>query len=535
MKLLRILYLLFAVILFTTSCSRTNEKLLQAEQLIESSPDSAMAILQKYNYNCLTDKDKAFYGLVYMQIRDKNLLPLEPDSLLEFSLKYYLDTHNDHEKLATCYLYKGKQFKNIQDYAKAIECYLYSSDLIQDNENYELIGKLFFEQGYINAVQGEYKLARLKLNRSIQYFKISNSANPAFHSAIYIGWSFHEECLYEEAIKYYKSFKNNINDLLQKGVLWQEIAGNYYKLKQYDSAKYYLTEVLNYPYLQKNKAKRYSMMADLCFDIRQVDSAIYYSNKTLLYKTGITTRRNIYRILSNSYSLKGNAYYAREFMSKYQDCTDSIRKIDSQTKGSYIENMHNTQKDAEKSRSWIWYLSVLVILIFVLAILFYIRKHRKGLLTIKTIEEKQLVQKKETVQEVIERTKNALHQSLKEKRNEMAKKSKQNTPEARHEMILQMFDELVHFKNKQHFKNEMDNTLNNLYSKLETGYPKLKTKEKQWACLNMLDIANDDCMQLLDYNTEAYKKMKQRFALKIGVDAVANIDAVLKNILYDAT
>jgi hypothetical protein len=29
--------------------------------------------------------------------------------------------------------------------------------------------------------------------------------------------------------------------------------------------------------------------------------------------------------------------------------------------------------------------------------------------------------------------------------------------------------------------------------------------------------------------------MKQRFAQKIGVDAVANIDEVLEKILYDAT
>jgi tetratricopeptide (TPR) repeat protein len=346
MKLLRLIYLLLAVIFFTPSCSHTNEQLLRAEQLAETATDSATTILQKYNYNSLTDKEKAMYGLVYMHIKDKNLLALEPDSLLEFSLKYYFDKHNDHEKLATCYLYKGKQFKNKQDYAKAIECFLYSQDLIQDNANYELLGKLFFELGYINAVQGEFKPARLKLNKSIQYFKLSNSANLAFNSAIYIGWSFHEECLYNNAIKYYNSFKVNIKDSLQKGVLWQEIAGNYYKLKQYDSAKYYLTEVLDYPYLQKNKAKRYSMMADLCFDSHQTDSAIFYSTKTLRYKTGITTRRNVYRILANSYSQKGNAYKVREYMYKYQDCTDSIRKIDSQTKGSYIETMHNTQKEA---------------------------------------------------------------------------------------------------------------------------------------------------------------------------------------------
>jgi hypothetical protein len=239
--------------------------------------------------------------------------------------------------------------------------------------------------------------------------------------------------------------------------------------------------------------------------------------------------------MTNCEFINGRTKNVTKYMNKYVELGDSIYKLDKQIKGSYIETMHNTQKDAEKSRSWIWYISVLAILIIVLAILFYIRKHRKGMQTIKTIEEKQLVKKKESVQEIVERTKEALHKSLKEKRIELTKKIKQNSPEGRREMILQLYDESVHFKNKQHFKNEMDNTLNNLYSKLETSYPKLKTKEKQWACLNMLDIPKDDCIQLLDFNTESFKKMRQRFAQKIGVDTVTNIDAVLKKILYDAT
>jgi len=521
------------VILFTTSCSRTNDRLLQAEQLVETAPDSAMTILNKYSYNKLSDKDKALYGLVYMQVRDKKFLSLEPDSLLDFSLNYYLQKHDDHERLAVCYYYRGKGHKNNQNYVRAIECFLYSCDLMQNTKNYKILGSLFFELGCVNALQGEYQLARLKLNKSIQYFKISNSANPAFNSAIYIGWSFHEECLYEEAIKYYKSFKNNINDSLQKGVLWQEIAGNYYKLKQYDSAKYYLTEVLDYPYLQKNKAKRYSMMADLCFDIRQVDSAIYYSNKTLLYKTGITTRRNIYRILSNSYSLKGNAYYAREFMSKYQDCTDSIRKIDSQTKGSYIENMHNTQKDAEKSRSWIWYLSVFVFLIIAFSILLYVRKHKKNVLEMKIAEEKQIQQKSELRQEVVAKSRKAVETTIKERRDEVMSNLKNNNPEFRRKLLNKLYGEVIHFNDKIYFKKEMDAIMNSLYSKLESRYPELKEKDIQWACLYELNVSRDDIMDLLDFNLESYKKMRQRFAQKTGVQYIKSIDDLLENILTE--
>jgi len=104
MKFLRIFYLLIAVMLFTPSCSHTNEQMLQAEKLIETAPDSAMAILQKYNYNSLTDKDKALYGLVYVRIRDKKLLSLEPDSFLNFSLNYFSNKpEGDHLSMTLPY------------------------------------------------------------------------------------------------------------------------------------------------------------------------------------------------------------------------------------------------------------------------------------------------------------------------------------------------------------------------------------------------------------------------------------------------
>lgn len=534
MKLLRIFYLLFAVILFTTSCSRTNDRLLQAEQLIETAPDSAMAILNKYSYNKLSDKDKALYGLVYIQVRDKKFLSLEPDSFLNFSMNYY-QKRPESDYLSTTLLYIGRKYKYNLMYDKATEYYIKAFDNLKNTENNLLKARLNLDLADIHYNQKDFGQARDKYWKSFVYFKKAALQPQAFYALLNIGRTYHYSAEYAKAGKYYLKIKSYSKDSLQEGSLLHEIGQNFYKSKKYDSAYYYFHKAIKCPYVANNQSLRYYHLADLLFDMNKIDSALYYAEKSLRGDVDLRTRKGCYRILVNCKTLKGDVHALKRYMSKYQDCDDSIRKIDLQTKGSYIETMHNTQKDAEKSRSWIWYISALAILIIVLAILFYIRKHRKGIQTIKTIEEKQLVQKKESVQEIVERTKEALHKSLKEKRNELTKKIKQNTPEGRREMILQLYDESVHFKNKQHFKNEMDNTLNNLYSKLETSYPKLKTKEKQWACLNMLDIPKDDCIQLLDFNTESFKKMRQRFAQKIGVDTVTNIDAVLKKILYDAT
>ena len=512
------------------SCSHTNKQLLQAEALVETAPDSAMTILKTYNYNKLSDKDKALYGLVYIKIRDEKLLPLEPDSLLEFSLKYYLDIHNDHEKLATCYFYKGKQFKNIQHYAKAIECFLYSYDLIHDNENYELIGKLFFEQGYINAVQGEYKLARQKLNKSIHYFKDAKLQGLAFNSVIYLGWSFHEEGAYNKAINYYKSFSDNIKDSLQKGVLWQEIAINYYKQKQFDSAKYYLGEVLNYPYLQKNKAKRYSIMADLCFDLHQIDSAIYYSQKTLLYNSGIITRRNVYRILANSYSLKGNSYKVSEYMSKYQDCNDSIRKIDSQTKGSYIETMHNTQQEAAKSRNWIWYLLISIVLIISGSVYLYITKHKRAERKLKLNEVNHSQQKAAIRKDIMMKKQTSLLTNIERIKTEQKLTEKGNAKFP--ERVKSIYNELLHIQDQALFFCEMDGALNSIVTKLKTQAPDIKDKELIWSCLHLLDVPTHDMLILLNYESvNSLKRMKGRLALKLGLENATLLNDYLLQLL----
>lgn len=534
MKLLRILYLLFAVILFTTSCSRTNEKLLQAEQLIESSPDSAMTILNKYSYNKLSDKDKALYGLVYMQVRDKKVLPIEPDSFLDFSISYYKSKNNDNDRLGLCYLYRGRDLKYNFRYEKAMEYYLKALDELNGSDNYLYLGRINSDIGFIFNVQRDFDKSREKYADAYDCYIKANSNTLAFYSKLNIGRAYHEEKKYDLASNYYKTLLNLPSDSLQQGALLQEVAINLYDKNALDSAVYFFRKVLDYPYIGNNYSIRCYYLSELYFELHKLDTAALFAQRSLV-DADIRIQKECYRILVNCKTMQGEIKELNHYMSKYQDCADTIQIIDTQLKGSVIEKIYTVEKKMNESRSWIWYLSIFALIIIVFSISIYVRKHRKGIQTIKTIEEKQLVQKKESVQEIVDRTKEALHQSLKEKRNELTKKIKQNTPDGRREMILQLYDELVHFKNKQHFKNEMDNTLNNLYTKLETGHPKLKTKEKQWACLNMLEIPNEESMQLLDYNTEAYKKMKQRFAQKIGVYAVANIDAVLEKILYDAT
>lgn len=74
--------------------------LAKADSLMEEHPDSALMILARIEPQTITnDEDKALYGLLFTQARDKNQLTLEDDSLIRYSQKYYEDRH-DSSRLA---------------------------------------------------------------------------------------------------------------------------------------------------------------------------------------------------------------------------------------------------------------------------------------------------------------------------------------------------------------------------------------------------------------------------------------------------
>ena len=96
------------IFLLFVGCSLLPNKMKTAEQLMETSPDSALQLLQQIKPNqSLSNADRALYGLLLFEALDKKYLPLKPDSAINFSLDYY-QSKNDKFRLAKCYFYGRK-------------------------------------------------------------------------------------------------------------------------------------------------------------------------------------------------------------------------------------------------------------------------------------------------------------------------------------------------------------------------------------------------------------------------------------------
>jgi len=516
----------FLYVLILYGCSVIPDKLQTAEQLLESNPDSALHFIQHLLPNShLTGSKKALYYLLLTKALDKNYLPLKPDTLLDFSINYYL-SHHDNEHLAECYLYKGRMYKNVFLYEKAMTFYLAALDVAIERNN-TLLARINFDMGEIQLSQGDYRLSREKYRQAYKYFTKAGLQNQAFFSLLDIGRSFHAAKEYKNAQTYFRRTLPFARDSLQKGSILQEMAINFYDFHKLDSALVYFRKVIKYPYIGNNRAIRYYYFADMLFDLKQTDSACFYAKCTFRYKPDIRTQRECYRILVNSAALKDNLVELSQYMDNYQHCSDSIRKIDSQTKGSILETIHNKNIEVVKTKNNFWYLFLFFLIVITIMLHLYLKRNRRIKSEKLQLEEKQLNQKVSKRKEIVFKHRDKLLKKIESIKEDQAVERKKASQVEKEILDRNIYKEIIHINDINFFHQEMDTVLNNIVTKLKTNYPSLNEKEICWCCLSMLKIPTGDIYLLLDYKVTGLKKMKQRLSQKFNLSGATELNTFL--------
>ena len=103
------------------ACDRPESRRLQrAEAVMESAPDSALAILDSIDTASLTHaSDRALYALLLTQGRIKTYEVLTDDSLISTAVRYYED-HGPDSNLMKSLFYQGEILSNNREFSKAI-------------------------------------------------------------------------------------------------------------------------------------------------------------------------------------------------------------------------------------------------------------------------------------------------------------------------------------------------------------------------------------------------------------------------------
>lgn len=106
MKAKFLIIILAVASLTVCSCREVHPDLQRAEAIMESAPDSALALLEAINGSELNGEARALHALLLTQALDKNYIDVTDDSLIKIAARYYLPSDDEYHKMLT-YIYRA--------------------------------------------------------------------------------------------------------------------------------------------------------------------------------------------------------------------------------------------------------------------------------------------------------------------------------------------------------------------------------------------------------------------------------------------
>lgn len=121
----------------------------KAASIMESRPDSAMALLDSIDFEMLrTRQDKARFALLKSMALDKNYVDKTDFDVLQPAIDYYLRKGTPDEKLMT-YYYQGRIYQNQGDRDQAFGAFARGLDIAEECKDSLLVARTLIAQGCI--------------------------------------------------------------------------------------------------------------------------------------------------------------------------------------------------------------------------------------------------------------------------------------------------------------------------------------------------------------------------------------------------
>lgn len=155
------LYMMLSVFVSTlASCnqgSALDNKLDDAEKVMNEFPDSALKILRGIEKGCLNSKaEQARFALLMSQALDKNYIDTTSFEILQPALDYFLKNVSPDEKLRT-YYYQGRIFQNQENKDSAMQSFMRGREYCSNASDTLTMANLLVAQGTIFSITYKFE------------------------------------------------------------------------------------------------------------------------------------------------------------------------------------------------------------------------------------------------------------------------------------------------------------------------------------------------------------------------------------------
>ena len=390
-KFLLGILLLLVLVAGVTGCGawhRYDRRLVRADSLMWSNPDSALALVEAIGPDSLRGEGgRAYRDLLLTQARYKAYqeITASDDSAITRAMAWYRAHGGEREKLTRAYLYKGAVMQELGHVDSAMYYYK-TAEVTADPKDYANLGQI---NTRIAALYNDYYA-----DLQICYDK------------------------YKQALKYYQLTGNKLLQLICmlrmagcSGVMHNEDAeqllnqATQLAIELKDSSNYYLCQELlcrqlSYGGKSVTRAKQIAMHClndyrdyidhDLLLDIADIyaysgmpDSARYYldlvtENTSMNNLEQVKTRK--YYILSRITRLEGDTSLSKHYDMLAHQVSDSILDSDIRYQIQQIENENNfeqTKNQVQTIRNLRWWIMSVILLAAIILAAFGFYHYRK--------------------------------------------------------------------------------------------------------------------------------------------------------------
>lgn len=305
------------------------DKLVLAEELFLSRPDSAQMVLESIDFpEDFTESDYSDYLLLITKVHKRNLISIKNDTLITKAITYYR-TENNLPNLTEAILYAGRVYGERESVAKARGFFLESYDLAQRSGDYNLTGTSAYELGESYESQNEYSRAIHWFDLSAGSFREKKLVYQQANSLRKIADCYVISNKIDSAFILY----NNLLDMLpsdRSGLvsdIYKNMAITYLKAQQFNPGIKAIKKSIMFAPNKKLYPVQYLILADLYEYQGRLDSANHYSTISLKYAmelNDISSVHAAYESSSEGSSDDGQLLKTMDSYRLYKTSSDSI-------------------------------------------------------------------------------------------------------------------------------------------------------------------------------------------------------------------
>ena len=390
-----ILFILTILLLLAcTACDRSarhvTEHLSQAEELIWTTPDSALHILESISTSRhLTGKEQADYALLLSLAQYRCYIPVSSDSLINLAIEYYKDK-NDADKKGAAFYVKGCILEEYtKDIPNALLAYKEAEMCIPDMNEKRYVARIYSSLGYINKKSFHFDPAKEYYQKAVQANidgkdTVAYASNLLNLSTLY--YTLHQADSANRCINTLIDIADSLNDLDLQVKIYNNIANRKIFEKNYAEAEKYLIHAirLSSPHFPDKLSLGLANLYAYTGQKEKADSLFTH----LLSCPDLLVRSNSYLDLLN-YFLTSHPK-ERSYLNHYIALTDSIYKENRAEEVGKIQQKYDNEVLARTNDQlyFKWILtSVVGSLICIIAVTFLQKKWRKANALQKQIEE----------------------------------------------------------------------------------------------------------------------------------------------------